>query len=120
GNGQRHKSIYPDRNSLSFIITYWLCHNLDTSDYEKFLRESAREDMREDVVMGPFVPRSGGEVRYSTRNGLSVGIGLGSGKYSGSGPISRHLNFLSNYSPFTDQGFPGFNPMALVRYRMRN
>ncbi len=121
GNGQSDKSIYPDRNSLSFLITYWLGHVLDSSDYGKFLREAAAEDMREDVVTGPILPgSSGNELRYSTRNGFSVGIGLGSGKYSGSGPISRHLNFLSTYNPFTDQGFPGFNPLALIRYRMRN
>ena len=120
GNGQSDKSVYPDRNSLSFIFTYWLGHNLDTSDYGKFLHESATEDMREDVVAGPVLPGSGGEVRYSTRNGFSMGLGLGSGKYSGSGPISRHLNFLSTYVPSTDKGFPGFNPLALVRYRLRN
>jgi len=120
GNGQSDKSRYPDRNSISFLLTYWLGHNLDTSDYGKFLRESAREDMREDVAVGPVVPGTGGEVRYSTRNGFSIGIGLGSGKYSGSGPISRHLNFLSNYNPYADEGFPGFSPLALIRYRMRN
>ena|GEM_PF-1831695 len=121
GDGQADKSIYPDRNSLSFIITYWLGHPPDSSDYGKFLREATSEDMAEDVTaMGPVLPGSGGEVRYSTRNGFSVGLGLGSGKYSGSGPISRHLNFFSTYNVLTDKGFPGFNPLALVRYRMRN
>ncbi len=120
GNGQSDKSRYPDRNSLSFLLTYWLGHNLDTSDYAHFLREASAEDMREDVVTGPILPGSGGEVRYSTRNGFSVGIGLGSGKYSGSGPISRYLNFFSNYNVYTDKGFPGFNPLALIRYRLRN
>jgi outer membrane protein OmpA-like peptidoglycan-associated protein len=121
GNGQSDKSRYPDRNSFSFLITYWLGHQLDTSDYGTLLREAATDDMREDVMMGPILPGSNSEVRYSTRNGFSLGIGLGSGKYSGSGPISRHLNFLSwNYNPYTTEGFAGFNPMALFRYRLRN
>ena len=121
GNGQSDASVYPDRNSLSAIVTYWLGHNLDTGDYAKFLREASYEDMREDVVAGPAKPGSGSEIRYSTRNGFSVGFGIGSGKYSGSGPISRHLNFLSTYNPQYDSvGFSGFNPLALVRYRMRN
>src|SRR5581483_7561993 len=120
GDGQSDKSVYPDRNSLSFIITYWLGHPPDSSDYAKFVREASADDMAEDVTVGPVLPGSAGEVRYSTRNGFSVGLGLGSGKYSGSGPISRHLNFFSTYSAFTDKGFPGFNPLALVRYRMRN
>jgi outer membrane protein OmpA-like peptidoglycan-associated protein len=120
GDGQSDKSIYPDRNSLSFIFTYWLGQNLDTGDYARLLRESASEDMLEDVTTGPVLPGAAGEVRYSTRNGFSVGLGLGSGKYSGSGPISRHLNFFSNYNPYTDKGFPGFNPLACVRYRLRN
>lgn len=121
GNGQADKSRYPDRNSLSFLITYWLGHMLDTGDYSVLLREATTDDMREDVMMGPVLPGSGGEVRYSTRNGFSIGIGLGSGKYSGSGPISRHLNFLAyNYNPYTTEGFAGFNPMALIRYRLRN
>jgi outer membrane protein OmpA-like peptidoglycan-associated protein len=121
GNGQSDKSRYPDRNSLSFLFTYWLGHQLDTSDYGTLLREAATDDMREDVMVGPILPGSNSEVRYSTRNGFSIGLGLGSGKYSGSGPISRHLNFLSwNYNPYTTTGFPGFNPMALIRYRLRN
>ncbi len=121
GDGQSDKSLYPDRNSLSFIITYWLGHAPDSSDYGELLREASAEDMAEDVTtMGPVLPGSGGEIRYSTRNGFSVGIGLGDGKYSGSGPISRHLNFFNSYNIATDKGFPGFNPLALVRYRMRN
>jgi len=119
GNGQSDKSVYPDKNSMSGIFTYWLGRNLDTSDYGKFLREASSEDMREDVVTGPPLPGSSGEVRYSTRNGFSIGLGLGTGKYSGSGPISRHLNFLAA-NPGSYVGFPGFNPLALIRYRMRN
>ena len=120
GDGQADKSIYPDRNSLSFLITYWLGRPPDTADYGSLLREASAEDMAEDVTMGPALPGSGGEVRYSTRNGVSVGVGLGNGKYSGSGPISRHLNFFNSYNVTTDKGIPGFNPLALVRYRLRN
>jgi outer membrane protein OmpA-like peptidoglycan-associated protein len=120
GDGQADKSIYPDRNSLSFLITYWLGHPPDSSDYGKLLREASAEDMAEDVIMGPVLPGSSGEVRYSTRNGVSVGVGLGNGKYSGSGPISRYLNFFNSYNVYTDKGVPGFNPLALVRYRIRN
>ncbi len=120
GDGQSDKSIYPDRNSLSFLITYWLGHPPDSTDYGKLLREASAEDMAEDVIMGPVLPGASGEVRYSTRNGISVGVGLGNGKYSGSGPISRHLNFFNSYNVSTDKGVPGFNPLALVRYRIRN
>ncbi|HEY3875732.1 MAG TPA: binary toxin-like calcium binding domain-containing protein, partial [Candidatus Kapabacteria bacterium] len=120
GDGQSDKSIYPDRNSFSFLFTYWLGHAPDTADYGALLREASAEDMAEDVTMGPAIPGSGGEVRYSTRNGFSVGLGLGNGKYSGSGPISRHLNFFNSYNVSTDKGIPGFNPLAIVRYRLRN
>jgi len=120
GDGQSDKSVYPDRNSLSFLITYWLGRGLDSSDYGEFIREAAYQDSREDAVARPVLSSSGGEVHYSTRNGFSVGIGLGNGKYSGSGPISRYLNFFNSYNVFTDKGIPGFNPLALVRYRMRN
>ena len=120
GDGQADKSIYPDRNSLSFLMTYWLGHPPDSSDYGTLLREATAEDMTEDVTMGPVLPGSGGEIRYSTRNGFSVGAGLGNGKYSGSGPISRYLDFFNSYNVNTDKGIPGFNPLALVRYRMRN
>jgi hypothetical protein len=56
-------------------------------------------------------------VRYSTRNGFSAGVGLGSGKYAGSGPITRYLNV------FSTDGDPGklipggLNPMLVLRYR---
>ncbi len=120
GDGQSDKSIYPDRNSLSFLITYWLGHPPDSSDYGKLLREASTDDMAEDVIMGPVLPGSNGEVRYSTRNGVSIGAGLGDGKYSGSGPISRLVNIFNNYDVYTDKGVPGFNPLALVRYRVRN
>ena len=120
GDGQADKSIYPDRNSLSFLLTYWLGHPPDSSDYGKLLREASAEDMAEDVIMGPILPGTSGEVRYSTRNGISVGAGIGNGKYSGSGPISRYLNFFNGYNVYTDKGVPGFNPLALVRYRIRN
>src|SRR5579872_2421423 len=36
GDGQADKSIYPDRNSMSFLITYWLGSPPDSSDYGKF------------------------------------------------------------------------------------
>jgi outer membrane protein OmpA-like peptidoglycan-associated protein len=120
GDGQADKSIYPDRNSVSFLVTYWLGHPPDSGDYGKLLREASAEDMAEDVIMGPVLPGSNGEIRYSTRNGVSVGAGFGDGKYSGSGPISRYLNFFNTYDVYTDKGVPGFNPLALVRYRIRN
>jgi outer membrane protein OmpA-like peptidoglycan-associated protein len=120
GDGQSDKSIYPDRNSLSFVFTYWLGHELDSTDFSQFIREAAYQDMKENGAATTVLPGLAGEIHYSTRNGFSVGLGLGNGKYSGSGPISRHLNFFNSYNVYTDKGIPGFNPMALVRYRMRN
>jgi hypothetical protein len=61
-------------------------------------------------------------VRYSTRNGFSLGLGLGSGKYSGSGPISKALNIFypgdTSESVLNNKilGF-GLNPMMTIRYR---
>src|ERR1051325_4886198 len=67
GNGQADKSRYPDRNAFSFLITYWLGHQLDTSDYGSLLREATTDDMREDVTtMGPILPGSDSEGRHST------------------------------------------------------
>ncbi len=121
GDGQSDKSIYPDRNSLSFLLTYWFGHTPNMNDYGALLREAAAENITPEVTpTGLVFPRSASEIRYSTRDGLSVGIGLGNGKYSGSGPISRYLNFFNSYNVYTDKGIPGFNPLALVRYRIRN
>jgi hypothetical protein len=61
-------------------------------------------------------------VRYSSRNGLSIGLGFGSGKYAGSGPISKALNIFypgdSSETVLNNKvlGF-GINPMLTVRYR---
>ena len=120
GDGQSDKSRNPDRNSFSFLMTYWLGKDIDTADLAQLLREAAYEDRTEDVLVGPTLPGASQEVRYSTRNGFSVGFGLGTGKYAGSGPISRHLNFFNNYNVYTDKGFAGINPLALVRFRLRN
>jgi outer membrane protein OmpA-like peptidoglycan-associated protein len=120
GDGQSDKSRNPDRNSFSFLLTYWLGRDIDTADLAELLREAAYEDRTEDVLIGPTVPGASTEVRYSTRNGFSIGLGLGTGKYAGSGPISRHLNFFNNYQVGLDKGFTGINPLALVRYRLRN
>jgi outer membrane protein OmpA-like peptidoglycan-associated protein len=120
GDGQSDKSRNPDRNSFSFLLSYWMGKDVDTSDLAQLLREAAYEDRTEDVLVGPTLPGTTSEVRYSTRNGFSVGLGLGTGKYAGSGPISTHLNFFNNYNVGLDKGFTGINPLFLVRYRLRN
>lgn len=112
GDGQSDKSEYPDRNSFSFLITRWIGAELDTADIAKLFRESAG--------MMDLSNESETNVHYSTRNGLSVGIGLGSGKYAGSGPISQHLNFFSSYNTIDKTGFSGINPLLVTRYRLRN
>ncbi len=57
-------------------------------------------------------------VRYSTRNGFTAGIGLGTGKYAGSGPISKYLNVFSYTDQETGKLVPaGLNPMLVLRYR---
>ncbi|MEP7219113.1 MAG: hypothetical protein ABI876_09365 [Bacteroidota bacterium] len=65
-------------------------------------------------------------VRYVTRKGLSVALGLGTGKYSGSGPISKYLNlFYTNKMRETSEDSSnlavlGMNPMLAVRYRYKD
>lgn len=56
-------------------------------------------------------------VRYSSRNGFSAGVGLGTGKYAGSGPISKYLNIFSFDANSNNLVGGGLNPMLVLRYR---
>jgi outer membrane protein OmpA-like peptidoglycan-associated protein len=119
GDGQSDKSLYPDRNSFSFLATYWFGSRPDSTEYAKLYQEALGEGNSTTTdAEGNHVPLN--EVRYSNRDGLSLGLGLGTGKYAGSGPISRQLHFGGNYDVNTQQGFTGFNPIAIGRYRIRN
>ncbi len=57
------------------------------------------------------------KVYYTDRNGFSALVGLGTGKYAGSGPISKFLNFVKVETDSTDLKKFGINPMAAIRYR---
>jgi len=119
GDGQSDKSLYPDKNSISFLVSYWFGSKLDSSEYTKLYQEALGEGNT--ISIGENGLRTDlNEVRYSTRDGFSLAVGLGDNKYAGSGPISRHLNFFSNYNIFTESGFSGVNPLVAARYRVRN
>jgi hypothetical protein len=65
-------------------------------------------------------------VRYVSRKGFSMAVGLGTGKYSGSGPISKYLNLFysdSRRDHTTDSAqlsVLGLNPMLAMRYRYKD
>ena len=119
GDGQSDKSLYPDKNSFSFLVSYWFGSKPDSAEYAKLYQEALGEGSSLTSTDANGQP-SLNEVRYSTRDGFSMAIGLGTGKYAGSGPISRHLNFLNSYDVNTQTGFTGINPLLTTRYRLRN
>lgn len=57
------------------------------------------------------------KVYYTDRNGFSALVGAGTGKYAGSGPISKLFNFVPNNTDSNDLKSFGINPMAALRYR---
>jgi outer membrane protein OmpA-like peptidoglycan-associated protein len=118
GKGQSDKSNFPDRNSFSFLFSYWLGSEMDSLEQQRLYQEAYYYEgaLREDV----YATNTGSEVRFSRRDGLSVALGLGTGKYAGSGPISKYLNFLSYYDVLQKDGFTGINPLIAIRYRVRN
>lgn len=118
GKGQSDKSNFPDRNSFSFLVSWWVGSEPDSAEEFELMQEAFYYEgaLREDV----YARNLGNEVRYSKRDGLSFALGLGTGKYAGSGPLSRHLNFLSSYDPWAASGFTGVNPLIVARYRLRN
>jgi outer membrane protein OmpA-like peptidoglycan-associated protein len=120
GDGQSDKSLYPDKNSFSFLISYWMGSRPDSADYAKLYQEALGEGNNISINEVNATQADMNEVRYSNRDGFSIAAGLGTGKYAGSGPISRHLNFFNNYDVFTQTGFTGINPLLAIRYRLRN
>lgn len=117
GRGQSDKSNHPDRNSISFLLTYWMGSKPDTSELKRLYQEQQGYTSLQEDVLASIANQ---EVRFSTRDGLSLGIGLGTGKYAGTGPLSRHINFLSSYDVAKQEGFSGISPLLLARYRLRN
>jgi outer membrane protein OmpA-like peptidoglycan-associated protein len=120
GDGQSDKSLYPDKNSFSFLVSYWFGNKPDSADYAKLYQEALGEGNTLSTSTDGNTQTSLEEVRYSTRDGFSMALGLGTGKYAGTGPISRHLNFFNSYDVNTQTGFSGINPLLAARYRLRN
>lgn len=118
GKGQSDKSNYPDRNSFSFLVSCWLGSEPDSAQWVNLFREAdlGETNPREDALGR----RIQNEVRFAKRGGLSFAVGLGTGKYAGTGPLSRYINFLSSYDPQTATGFSGISPLLAIRYRLRN
>ncbi len=118
GKGQSDKSNFPDRNSFSFLVSWWVGSEPDSAEEFALMQEALYYEgaLREDV----YARSLGNEVRYSKRDGLSFALGFGTGKYAGSGPLSKHLNLLSYYDPLKAEGFSGINPLIVARYRLRN
>lgn len=57
-------------------------------------------------------------VRYVTREGLSASLGFGSGRYAGSGPVSKFLNVFYDGVDDTSRLYQlGLSPMLMLRYR---
>ncbi len=59
-------------------------------------------------------------VRYVSREGFSATVGVGTGQYSGSGPISKFLNVFYARTELEDSTRLyqlGLNPMLMLRYR---
>lgn len=74
------------------------------------------------LTMLPGIPQQQNNVRFISRQGLSAAVGLGTGQYAGSGPISKFLNFFYSESKRTQNDTSklyelGMNPMLLLRYR---
>ncbi len=134
---QADNSVYSPANSFSAMVGYWfgsatedrlsvdtnyagrgfvdtMTYRTEPLDTNSYIRGR---------LLPSEVPGGGKVIRYSSRNGLSVGLGFGTGKYAGSGPISKFLNFLypgDNSQDVETRGTlldQGLNPMMVVRYR---
>jgi hypothetical protein len=135
---QADNSIYTSRNSFSALVGYWFGTESGTSltidtnyagrgyvDTNNFRTPPLDTNGYVRGILVPSeVPGNGKSMRYSSRNGFSAAFGFGTGKYAGSGPISKYLNFLfpsasdTTSSLYTNELLPlGLNPMAAVRYR---
>jgi hypothetical protein len=137
---QPDNSIYTPANSFSLMVGYWFGEEsaktllIDTNYAGRGFVDTMNFrtpplDTNSYVrgrLLPSDVPTPPNAVRYSSRNGFSAALGLGTGKYAGSGPISKHLNFLapdpndpilSDTSKFGALLSTGLNPMAILRYR---
>lgn len=134
---QTDNSIFSPQTSFSTMVGYWFGERgktlridtnyigrgfVDTTDYRTPPLDTAS------FVRGTLLPSEvpsaqRGPQRFTSRNGFSVGLGFGTGKYAGSGPISKYFNFLHPtdeelYSNDTSIFYGGLNPMMIARYRM--
>lgn len=118
GMGQSDKSNYPDRNSFSFLFSWWIGSELDSAERQQLYQEAYYYEgaLREDV----YARSHNNEVRYSRRDGFSFAFGLGTGKYAGTGPLSKYINLLNSYDVLRATGFSGISPLLAIRYRLRN
>lgn len=106
-------------NRLTVDTNYWGRGRVDTNNYNRPPYDT------NSYIRGVKPPREieAVPVYYTNRNGLSVALGLGNGKYAGSGKWSRHLNFLYDSAKITASStllssFDGLNPIAVARYRI--
>jgi hypothetical protein len=133
---QPDNSIFSPQTSLSAMVGYWFGERgrtlrvdtnyigrgfVDTTDYRTPPLDTA--SFVRGTLMPSEVPSAErGALRFTSRNGLSVGVGFGSGKYAGSGPISKYFNFLHPsdeelYANDSSVYYGGLNPMLVARYR---
>lgn len=92
--------------------------NVDTNNYRSLPLDTNSYLRGVDIPLQTPVP-------YTSRNGFSASVGFGSGKYAGSGPLSRFFNIgagtsRNNQSDTTKLYSFGLNPMASIRYRFGN
>ena len=135
-NLQADNGIFSPANSFSLMVGYWFGEEsgkslmidttylgrgfVDTMNYRTPPLDT--NSYIRGRLLPSEVPGGGNAVRYSSRNGFSAGLGLGTGKYAGSGPISKFLNFLypaEGDSALTNRELlhTGLNPMLVARYR---
>lgn len=136
---QTDNSIFSPQTSFSTMVGYWFGERgktlridtnyigrgfVDTTDYRTPPLDTA-SFIRGTLLPSEVPSAERGSVRFTSRNGFSVGVGFGTGKYSGSGPISKYFNFLypSNEELENDDTtifYGGVNPMMVARYRMND
>jgi hypothetical protein len=133
---QTDNSIFSPQTSFSFMVGYWFGQRgktlrvdtnyigrgfVDTSDYRTPPLDTA--SFVRGTLMPSEVPSAErGGLRFTSRNGFSAGVGFGTGKYSGSGPITKYLNFLHPSDDELENNdtsvfYGGLNPMLQARYR---
>jgi hypothetical protein len=133
-NLQPDNSFYSPTNSFSVMVSYWFGSRgktlaIDTNYAGRGFVDTNTYRMLSDTSSyqrGQFkpadIPTGDRRMRFSSRNGFSAGVGLGTGKYAGSGPLSKYLNFLFPDSMSLEEKrgqilSVGLNPLLVARYR---